>query len=69
MVGVKHVIMIQEIKNILKDYTNKEIVFNEAHTQLCDLHNVMLRNRNQWRATAYFVIGLKIGDLICAYYF
>ena len=69
MVNVKHVIMIQEIKNILKDYTNKEIVFNEAHNQLCDLHNVMLRSRNQWRSTAYFVIGLKIGDLICVYCF
>ena len=36
------ILMLQEIKNILKDYTNKEIVFNEAHNQLCDLHNVML---------------------------
>ena len=63
--NVKHVIMIKEIKNILKDYTNKEIIFNEAHNQLCDLHNVMLRSRNKWRLLACFFIGLKVGDLIC----
>jgi hypothetical protein len=69
MLNVKHVIMIQEIKNILKDYTNKEIVFNEAHNQLCDLHNVMLRSRNKWRTTACFLFGYQIGDLIGYYLF
>lgn len=68
MLNVKHVIMIQEIKNILKDYTNKEIVFNEAHNQLCDLHNVMLRSRNNWRSVACVFIGLKIGDLMCLFF-
>lgn len=61
--------MIQKIEKILMQYDNREIWFNEAHNQLCDLHNVMLRSRNQWRSTACFFIGLKIGDLIYAYFF
>ncbi len=61
--------MIQKIEKILMQYANHEIWFNEAHNQLCDLHNVMLRSRNKWRVTACFLFGLKIGDLICAYYF
>lgn len=60
--------MIQEIKNILKDYTNKEIVFNEAHNQLCDLHNVMLRSRNKWKLTALFFIGFTIGQSISMFF-
>ena len=45
-VNVKYVIMIQKIEKILMQYANHEIWFNEAHSKLCDLHNVMLRDSN-----------------------
>ncbi len=68
MLNVKHVIMIQKIEKILMQYANHEIWFNEAHSKLCDLHNVMLRSRNKWRLLACFFIGLKVGDLICLFF-
>jgi len=69
MINVKHVIMINEIRQILIRYYDKRLTLNEAHNQLCDLHNVMLRSRNKWRTTACFLFGLKVGDLIWAYFF
>ena len=60
--------MTQKIEKILRQYADDEIWFDEAHNQLCDLHNVMLRSRNKWRLLACFFIGIKLGDLTCLFF-
>ncbi len=60
--------MIQKIEKILMQYANHEIWFNEAHNQLCDLHNVMLRSRNKWKLTALIFIGFTIGQSISIFF-
>jgi len=59
----------KKIENILRMINQGELLFNEGHNKLCDLHNVMLRDRNKWRALAFLFISWKIGDFLCLYIF
>jgi hypothetical protein len=66
-VNVKHVIMNKKIENILRKINQGELLFNEGHNKLCDLHNVMLIDRNKWRALAWVLIGIKTIEVVIKY--
>lgn len=56
--------MIDKIEKILTQYSKHKIWFNVSHNQLCDLHNDMLRSRNNWRFIAFIFIGWSIGSIL-----
>ena len=60
--------MIDKIERILDDLWHYDLIGkNEALSQLCDLHNVMLRDRNKWRALAWVLIGIKTIEVVIKY--
>ena len=64
----KQIITIDKIEKILMQYAKNEMWFNEAHNQLCDLHNDMIRSRNKWELAALIFIGFTIGQSISIFF-